>query len=155
MSDDDAEAATFPQAGEALAEAVQESLGTWLAAVVERRAAAGGVLSAELRRQAAAAGEAATADVMPRLRALLAMDIDDQRTTPLEIVRTAVPYGTAVLAAAKIAPGHRDSFDESRFPDDLYGLTPSKLADLGDDVGEASIVWGAAKAYEHKRRHAR
>ena len=40
------------------------------------------------------------------------------------------------------------------FPADVYGLSPASLADLSPDVVEAGIVWGAAKAFEHKRRHA-
>ena len=70
-----------------------------------------------------------------------------QRTTPLEIVRTAA---VEVTACSPERPGsrpvERDAFDERAFPDDLYGVTPSSLADLGDDdLGPLQLAWGLAK----------
>jgi hypothetical protein len=47
----------------------------------------------------------------------------------------------------------RDAFEQERFPDDVYGLMPASFADFGPEVGEAGLAWGAAKAWEHKRRH--
>lgn len=92
-------------------------------------------------------------DLMPRIRALLDQDIDDQRTTPLSILREAVRYPTAVLRSAGVAPAERDDHDRAMFPDDDYGLTPASFADFGPQVAEAGIAWGAAKAWTHRRRH--
>ena len=68
----------------ALADAIDAAVTPWLIGAVRRVAAAqrlpGGdrfVLAAE------AGGQAGRAEVMPRIRALLATDIDEQATTPL------------------------------------------------------------------------
>ena len=93
-----------------------------------------------------AAGARAAAEVGARLRALLAEDVDEQRTSPLSILRGAVRYPTEVLAAAGVPPVRRDEFAERAFPDDVYGLTPAAWRDLGDAVQDAGVVWGAWKA---------
>jgi hypothetical protein len=129
-----------------LADAVEAALPGWVVAAVAARAPG-------LEAEARAAGARAGADVLPRLRALLALDIDEQRTTPLALLRDAVRYPTEVLAGAGVPPVARDPFDEERFPGDVYGLMPASFADFGPEVGEAGLAWGAAKAWEHKRRH--
>jgi hypothetical protein len=89
------------------------------------------------------------------VRRLLEADIDDQGTTPLAIVRAAaVPYPTEVLREAGVPPVQRDEMAERLFPDDLYDLTPASFADLGSELKDVGLAWGAAKAFEHKRRHA-
>jgi len=85
---------------------------------------------------------------------LLEADIDAQSTTPLSMVRRAVPYATRVLADAGVPAVWRDRFDQDRFPDDVYNLTPATFTDLGADVAGQAIAWGAAKAWAHRRRHA-
>jgi hypothetical protein len=92
--------------------------------------------------------------VGPRVRSLLAADIDEQVTTPLAILRSvAVRYPTAVLREAGVPPVHRDEFVEEVFPEDAYDLAPAAFTDLDPDLGDVAIAWGAAKAFEHKRRH--
>lgn len=100
------------------------------------------------------AGVRAAADVGSRVRSLLAADIDDQRSNPLSVVRSAVIYPTEVLRQAGLPPVERDSFTEERFPGDDYDLTPASFADLEESLRELGLMWGAAKAWEHKRRHA-
>jgi hypothetical protein len=129
-----------------LAGAVEAALPGWVVAAVAARAPG-------LDDQARAAGERAAAEVLPALRALLELDIDEQRTTPLVVLRDAVRYPTEVLAGAGVPPVARDAFEQERFPDDVYGLMPASFADFGPEVGEAGLAWGAAKAWEHKRRH--
>ncbi|MDQ2728626.1 MAG: hypothetical protein M3Y91_12370 [Actinomycetota bacterium] len=102
---------------------------------------------------AAQAGAEARADVTPRIRALLDADIDEQRSTPLAIVRAAVRYPTAVLAGAGCPEVERDDFAVRAFPADVYDLSPASLAEVADGLAELGIVWGATKAFEHKRRH--
>jgi hypothetical protein len=121
--------------------------------VVRLMTAWAGTMPPSVAAAAAAAGQRARDEVMPRLRTLLAADIDDQRTTPLAIVRDAVRYPTEVLAAAGVAPVQRDDFAVRAFPDDAYNLAPATFADLDPNLAEAGIAWGAAKAFEHKRRH--
>jgi hypothetical protein len=140
--------------GRELAVAIDAALPAWVERCVdERHRAALGPPPAEVVEAARSAGDAARADVSPRVRALLEADVDDQWTTPLALVRQAVPYPTRVLAAAGVPPVARDRFEQERFPDDAYHLTPATFADLGPGVADPAIVWGAAKAWAHRRRH--
>ncbi|MCU1353816.1 MAG: hypothetical protein JWM05_3025, partial [Acidimicrobiales bacterium] len=104
-------------------------------------------LAASLGDATTAAAAAAVADVVPRVQALLATDVDDQRANPLAVVRGAVRYPTAVLRAAGVPPVVRDAFGERAFPDDDYDLTPAAFGDLDPSLQELGIVWGAAKAH--------
>ncbi|MBO0748495.1 MAG: hypothetical protein J2O47_09085, partial [Acidimicrobiaceae bacterium] len=99
--------------------------------------------------------ERCRAEVGSEVRTLLLRDIDAQADTPLTIVRRAVSYPTAVLADAGVPHVVRDSFAERVFPDDVYGLAPASFTDVDPSLGELGIAWGAAKAFEHKRRHRR
>jgi len=99
------------------------------------------------------AGRKAADELRTSLRALAALDVDAQQVTPLQLVRDAVAYPTAVLVQAGVPPVVRDDFAEERFPDDLYGLSPSSLRALGPEVAELGLAWGAAKAAAHRARH--
>ena len=104
------------------------------------------VIEPAIEAAARAAGVEAARDVGGRLRALLAQDVDEQRTNPLALLRTAARYPTELLATLGVPAVRRDEFDQRRFPDDRYGLGPLTWRDLGDDVHEAGIIWGAWKA---------
>ncbi len=98
-------------------------------------------------RGALDAGRAATDRVVAELRSLFALDVEEQRSTPLEIVRRAYREPTAVLAAVGIPPVERDDFAERAWPDDTYGLVVHGLGDLGDeDLAPLQMAWGLAKA---------
>ena len=105
------------------------------------------------RREARQAGGRAAAEVAVRLGDLLAADVDAQDTTPLGIVRAAVAYPTGVLLRAGVPAVVRDAFDEERFPDDAYGLTPASLGAVAPTLVDPARAWGAAKALAHKARH--
>lgn len=139
---------------EMLADAVEAALPGWVERSVERvhieRTARRP--PADVRAAAARAGAEATAEVAPRVRALLVLDIDEQRTGPLALIRSAVPYPTRVLGEAGVVPAERDPFAVDRFPDDVYDLAPATFADLDPDLHEIGIVWGAAKAHVHLAR---
>ena len=94
----------------------------------------------------------ATREVIAELRAVLALDVDEQRQNPLSILRGAVRYPTRVFRAVGAQPVARDEFDERSFPDDEFALTPAAFADFGPAVHEAGIMWGAAKAHVHLQR---
>jgi hypothetical protein len=98
------------------------------------------------------AAKAASDDIGGAIQRLLLADIDDQRTTPLALLRAAVRYPTAVLEAAGVPAVQRDRFAEERFPGDIYNLSPASWADFSPDLAELGIKWGAAKAFEHRRR---
>lgn len=131
-----------------LADAVDAALGRWVERAVRDRAEQWrpGTASA-LRSEAVEAGVQATAEVGPRVRALLETDVDQQRTGPLALLRQAVRYPTEVLASARIPAVVRDEFDERALPADLYGLAPASFADVDPALHGPGLAWGAAKAH--------
>jgi hypothetical protein len=145
--DDPVDASALTRYATALADGIEAAIGPWVLASVDRRA--GG---RDLREVAAPAAEGARRAVGPAVRDLLARDVEQQPTTPLALVRSAVRFPTQVLADAGVDPVGRDPLATAAFPDDLYDLTPGSLADLDPDLVEAGIVWGAAKAHTILRR---
>jgi hypothetical protein len=143
-------------AGRALADGIDRVIAPWVVrCVLSIMTAWRGECPPEVATAASRAGSEARADVTPRIRALLDADIDEQHSTPLAIIRSAVRYPTAVLAGAGCPEVQRDDFAVRAFPADVYNLSPASLADVDEDLRELGIVWGAAKAFEHKRRHRR
>ncbi|MCD9624739.1 hypothetical protein [Rhabdothermincola salaria] len=106
----------------------------------------------EVATAAERAAAAAADDVVPRIRTLLAADIDDQTTNPLSLVRPAVRHPTEVLRAAGVPPAPRDDMARRQFPDDVYDLTPASFAELDPALHEPGLRWGAAKAHVHLAR---
>jgi hypothetical protein len=84
--------------------------------------------------------------VKEHLLQLLSEDVDVQRSNPLHILRRSTALATATLQSAHIPPVHRDEFDRSALPDDVYALGPHTWRDLSEEVHEAGITWGAWKA---------
>lgn len=155
MTGDDGEDVIGPRA-QALAAAVEEALPGWVERSVERLLVAfAGRADAATMEEARSAGRRAAADVGPRLRALLETDVDEQRTNPLAVLRSAVRYPTEVLARAGVPPVVRDDFAEERFPDDVYDLSPAAFADVDPALHQLGLEWGAAKAWAHRQRHGR
>jgi hypothetical protein len=137
----------------ALADAIDAAVSPWLIGAVRRVAAAQGldggdrfVLAAE------AAAKEAKAEVMPRIRELLATDIDAQTTTPLAVLREGIGPATAVLVEFGARPVERDDFAVRAFPGDVYALVPAAFEDVAPELRDPGIEWGAAKAFVHLRR---
>ncbi len=136
-----------------LVEAAEAALGPWVERSVARRAvAAFGSVPPAMAAEAHDAGLAARRDVGRQLRELLSTDVDEQRTNPLSVLRSAVRYPTAVLRTAGVAPVPRDEFSRRAFPEDDYDLTPATWGDLDPSLHEPGIVWGAWKASVVLRR---
>lgn len=106
----------------------------------------------ELQGETEAAEREASTQLMVQLRRFLDQDIDQQRTTPLAILRQAVPLVTRILQQAGVPHANRDRDAARIHPDDYYDLTPASYGDFGDDVQQASLLWGAAKAHIHIQR---
>jgi hypothetical protein len=141
----------------ALADAAVAALPRWVERSVLRILAAwrpGEAAPAEVVEAAGAAGARAAVEVGAELRALLAADIDNQRTTPLALLRGAVRYPTEVLRAAGVPEVERDPIQVRLLPDDPYDLSPATFTDVDPSLAEPGMVWGAAKALAHRRRHA-
>lgn len=136
--------------GTALAAAVEAALPGWVERSVRSRA------DADVDPDAVAdAARRARQEVGAAVRALLEADVDQQWTTPLALLRGAVRYPTEVLAAAGVAPVERDPVQVDLYPDDVYDLSPASFGDIDPALAEPGMMWGAAKAYAHMRRHAR
>ena len=133
-----------------LATGVEEALPGWVAAAVARRL--GGTVPPELTTKVADAGRAAAEDVGGRVRELLALDIDEQWTNPLTLIRTAIRFPTEILAEAGAPEVPRDEQARRFHPEDVYDLAPAAFADLGPEVHDLGLSWGAAKAHVHLRR---
>jgi hypothetical protein len=139
--------------GAELADGIDAALGPWVVGAVRRISLAwSGDEPPAVAAAALAAGEAARAEVVPALRALLGTDVDEQRTNPLALVRRAVRYPTAVLREAGVPPVERDAQAEAQFPEDDYDLVPARFADLDPALHEPGLRWGAAKAFVIKAR---
>jgi len=137
-----------------LADAVDALLGPWVERSVER------IYVQQLTRRppqevrdaAALAGTEAREEVVPKVRALLALDIDEQRSSPLSVLRSAARFPTRVLLDAGVPAPVRDEFLQKQFPDDVYDLGPAAFADLDPVLHEPGLIWGAAKAHVHLAR---
>ncbi len=128
-----------------LHDAISAAIQPWVVGLIFARAP-------ELVIDAPATAEAVAASALPRLEALLEADIDDQRTTPLQVLRTSIGPITELLTSAGVAPPARDAPAQRIDPDDVYDLGPASFADLGEAVGDAGLTWGAAKAHVHLAR---
>jgi len=147
--DDPADAAALAGYAAALAAGIEAHLGGWVERVVAERHQqwSGSAPPEPVRAAARAAGGSATAEVGPRVRALLERDVDDQPTSPLALLRAAAAHPTAVLRRAGVPPVVRDPVAVRLHPDDDYDLGPAAFADIHPDLHEAGLTWGAAKAH--------
>jgi hypothetical protein len=143
--------ALLHEASDAILVGVERELPGWVERSVTRILDAWGRAPTQVReraeREAVGAGRVATVRVVGELRVLFALDPEEQRSTPLELVRRAYREPTGVLAAAGIPAVERDEFAERAWPDDTYGLVVHGLGDLGDDdLAPLQMAWGLAKA---------
>jgi hypothetical protein len=133
---------------EALAATVEQVLPGWVVSSVTRLVTAGsGSVPPEVEAEALDAGQRAAVVVGSEVRALLAQDVDAQRTNPLAVLRRAVAYPTEVLRRAGVPPVTRADFEARAFPDDVYDLSPATWADIDPSLQEPGLTWGAAKAH--------
>ncbi|HEX6418336.1 MAG TPA: hypothetical protein VFZ77_07560 [Acidimicrobiales bacterium] len=154
--DDPADAEALARHAAALADGVDAAIPGWVARAVRTVLDAQGIpVDAALAADIDAAAERARADGAPRVRRLLAADVDEQAGSPLAVLRSLVRYPTAVLRAAGARPVARDEFSARSFPDDVYDLSPASFADVDPALHEPGIVWGAAKAHVHLARRRR
>jgi hypothetical protein len=127
------------------------TLPAWIRRVVTDRAAAWfGSLDAETAERLAPllddAVERARLEVLDELATFLALDVDEQRSNPLAVLRRAVRFPTEVLAELAVPHVVRDEFAERVLPGDVYGLSPATWSDVHPDLHEPGLLWGAWKA---------
>lgn len=139
------------RAGDGIVAGVRTQIPAWVVRSVERIVTAWGRLSDDdavtARADAGRAGSAAAERVARELAALFDLDPAEQRSTPLNIVRSAYREPTQVLERYGIPDVVRDPFDERHAPDDRFDLAPRSLSDLGaPELGPLLLAWGLAKA---------
>lgn len=146
--DDPNDAEALARYAAALADAIEAALPGWVERTVSTRLReAGWEPTEELAAAAREAGQRARTEIGGRLRALLALDVDDQPTGPLALLREAVAYPAAVLRAAGVPPVVRDAVAVEINPGDDYDLAVAAFGDLDPSVHDPGIAWGAAKAH--------
>ncbi len=133
-----------------LAAAVEAAMAYWVATSVARHLPQ--PWSKELEERVVGRGQQTAEQIGRRLRELLALDVDEQWTNPLSVIRTAVETPTTILADAGVPRPQRDAQSLQFNPDDHYDLSPAAFADLGPEAHDLGISWGAAKAHLHLRR---
>jgi len=80
------------------------------------------------------------------LLVLLATDVDAQQSNPLHVLRASTKSATQLLQTFGATPARRDDYEVRAMPDDVYAIGPLTWRDLGEEVHDAGISWGAWKA---------
>lgn len=144
----DEDDALLVQCGDELVRSIDAALDRWVAGVCGEAIAqvASAPLTADAMQRLVVAYRAVA---VPDLTDLLRSDVDAQRDTPLSVLRRA----TAVFRDEFARAGVPDAEPGTAASDDHWGLGPVTWADLGPDVVDAGLRWGAAKAFVHRRRH--
>jgi hypothetical protein len=138
---------TYESATNDLIDAIARVVEPWLIRVaVDTYTDHHGSTALDFRAAAESAAREGSDWVVARLRDTLDVDVDAQRVNPLQTLREAVQFPTAVLHAAGVPVKARDEYDEKINPDDVYGIGPAHWNDIDESLLEPGIVWGAAKA---------
>ena len=138
---------TYESATADLIAAIERVVEPWLLRVaIDRYGAHRGEVDSRFREDAAVAARDGARWTIDRLRSTLEVDVDAQRVNPLQVLREAVRFPSAVLSRAGVPPIVRDEYDERINPDDIYGIGPAHWNDIDESLTEPGIVWGAAKA---------
>ena len=140
-------AITLESATSDLISAIDAVVDEWLVrCVVKVYERAVGTVTADVLHAATQAASMGRSEVARQLQAALNVDVDAQRANPLQVLRDAVSYPTAVLAELGVAPVERDEMDVRIMPSDIYALSPAHWNDVSESLLEPGIIWGAAKA---------
>ncbi len=135
----------FIQYGQVLNIAVSTAVRPWLIRELTTRV---GSIDAELAR----AIEGAAEQVERSIAELVAADVDEPLSGPLERIRRSVEPLNAELDQRGVQPPRRNTLDQQMSPRDHHELGPMTFRDLSDAAHDAGITWGAAKAHVHLRR---
>lgn len=137
---------------DSLLDAVRRVAPRWLERVTVTAAARGGITLTADDDELSTVVDAAVAQLVTELAALLATDVDEQRTNPLSLFRRATVRPTAFLLARGARPPTPDRFAEEHFPDDVFHIGPASWIDVDPELHEPGITWGAWKAMTVLRR---
>lgn len=134
--------------------AILGALPAWIDATIRRRTDPGSdhlasVLNGEIQRCTREMVE----KIDTALTSLFALDVEHQRMNPLQVLRDAASIVGDCLSRLGAQPAVRDEFERASLPTDVYGVGPLTWRDLGEQVHEAGIAWGAWKAATVISRH--
>lgn len=142
----------LPDAASRLLHESRQVAAPWLRRVTLAAAAKGGVVVSADDPELAVVVQMAVDRLVGELEALLATDVDEQRTNPLSLFRRAVDGPTDFLVRQGARPPAPDGFAATHYPDDVFGLGPASWSDIDAGLHEAGITWGAWKAMTVLRR---
>ena len=143
--------ARYQAYGRALQAAVADALPRWLEQVIGDRAGTEAARSTDAQSVVAQV----VANAFARLGELATADVEKPLSGPLESLRRSMAPVSDYLDSIGVARPERDPVDREMRPDDPHDLGPMRFLDLGPEVHEAGIAWGAAKAHLHLRRRNR
>jgi hypothetical protein len=127
--------------------AVNNAVPAWISSRVSEIASSScDVRSVEFTSALAEVVEKTFQEVSKNLFSLLATDVDAQQSNPLHILRTSTTSATQMLQGLRVPEVQRDEYEVRAMPDDVFAIGPLTWRDLGEDVHEAGISWGAWKA---------
>jgi hypothetical protein len=130
-----------------LADATAAALNGWVHSMIWLRLdAAGRSLTERERVDVEAQIVDIAAETERTFRAFLALDVDDQRSNPLAVLRDAVRRPTEVLRSLGVAPVERGEFEQRVAPADIYDLAPATWRDVDESLHEPGLMWGVWKA---------
>ncbi len=133
----------FDEAGQRLATLMVEAFRPY----VERRLVEHGYPPVPTERV-----EEAVTKLGEALNSLLSQPATQQRQGPLQLFQAALAGPNEALREAGVPVPTRDEGAIRALPGDLYDLAPASSAALGDEVWEAHLAWGAAKAQAMRSR---
>ncbi|MFW2380962.1 MAG: hypothetical protein ACN4GZ_04315 [Acidimicrobiales bacterium] len=151
MAETETEAAVLVEHTVALRDAMVKLVPQWVENVVLARAPAPD--AANTRDAVGRLQTEARNVTIPNLTSLFDTDIDEQPSSPLEIVRTLVPSITQELHKLHAPTVPRDQHRMEMLADDAYAVTPATFSDIDESLHPLGLAWGAAKAHVHLRRH--
>jgi hypothetical protein len=142
----------LPEPAQLLLDASGRLAPRWLRRVTLAAAARGGTALDADDPELSRVVDTAVGRLLDDLGALLASDVDEQRTNPLSIFRQAVTGPTELLLRRGVRPPTTDRFAAEHFPGDVFGLGPASWTDVDPELHEPGITWGAWKAMTVLRR---
>ncbi len=141
------EACELDPYAEDLYQAVISAVPAWITSRVLDIASLGiGETSKEFTSALADVAEHTLRVVAQDLLGLLATDVDAQQSNPLHVLRASTSSATQLLQTCGVAPTRRDEYEVRAMPDDVFSIGPLTWRDLGEEVHDAGISWGAWKA---------
>ncbi len=139
--------AKFFEHGQRLHRAIAGAIRPWLDAVTESR-----LPDTAISAQLAETLDGITTAVDRSIAELINADVEEPLSGPLERIRREVEPLNDALDRLGVPAPHRDVVDVQMRPADRHTLGPMTFRDLGENVHEAGITWGAAKAHLHLQR---